>query len=138
MHQMEYESYRHAIETSNPAVQVVMLYDAAINYVKQAKEAIKENDHDKRYQLVDKAMGIMRGLRACLDFRVSEEIAATMDKYYDALDRLLIELQCNQSKELCDAIINNLVTIRNSWENINIVIPPNAGEPYDRPKDLLV
>lgn len=115
-----YNAYSHAAETLNSSEQIIMLYDAAINYVKQAKEAIKENDQDTRYQLINKAMSILRGLRLCLDFSACEEIAAAMDRYYDALDKLMISVQCHQDQTLCDAIIENLRTIKNTWQEINL------------------
>ena len=98
MMQTPNEAYLRAAETSNPSVQVMMLYDAAINYVKQAKVAIEKGDLDARYILIDKAMSVVHGLRVCLDFSSSEEIAIAMDRYYVALDRLMVEVQCNNDE----------------------------------------
>lgn len=119
--QTPYEAYRHACETSNPSMQIIMLYEAAIKYVKQAKEAIQQEDHDTRYQLIDKAMAIVRGLRACLDFSASEEVAMAMDKYYEAIDKLLISVQCDPNEQICDGIIKNLQTIKETWSDINLI-----------------
>ncbi len=118
--QTPYNAYVHATETSDSAGQIIMLYDAVINYIKQAKVAIKNNDHDTRYRLIDKAISVLHGLRLCLDFGACQEVAAAMDKYYDALDKLMMSVQCNQDENLCDAIIENLKTIRSTWEDINL------------------
>jgi len=122
--QTPYEAYQHAAETSDPSVQIMMLYNAAINYVKQAQVAIEEGDFDTRHTLINKAMSVMRGLRVCLDFSACEEVASAMDKYYEALDSLMVDVQCNHDERTCSAIIENLTIIRDTWNEIN-------SQPYE-------
>jgi len=114
------EVYIHAYETMDTSAQIRMLYESAIQYVSQAKIAIEENDHDTRYQKIDKTISIIRGLRLCLDFSASEEVTLAMDRYYEALYTLLISLQYKPDKKLCDNIIENLTTIKITWENIQL------------------
>lgn len=118
--QTPFDAYKHAGETSDPAVQIVMLYDAAINYMKQAKQAINEDDHNTRYILVDKAFSIVKGLHACLDFSACEDVANAMNKYYHTIEELMVALQCNPGEELCEHIIGNLEKIRNTWKEIHL------------------
>ena len=42
-----YEAYSRANETKSHTEQILMLYSGAISFVQQAKEAIKEKNHDK-------------------------------------------------------------------------------------------
>ena len=42
-----YNAYQRASDTVSQVGQVVMLYDGAINFIKQAKEAILEKNYDK-------------------------------------------------------------------------------------------
>lgn len=127
-----YESYRHAAETVSPELQMMMLYGSSINYIKQAKVALENKNFDMKYQLVDKSMNIIRGLRACLNFGIAEDVAWAMDRYYDSIDKLMIQLQCTDDVELCDAITENLEKIRDAWEEILFPhIQPQAIEKWD-------
>lgn len=136
-----YEAYHHATETLNHTAQILMLYDSSISYIRQAKAAIAQNDFDTRYQKIDKAMSIMRGLHTCLDFNASEEIALAMDRYYVAIDNLMVAAQCDNNPSVCDAIIENLLTIRKVWAEIShysaTFLPP-ANDSEEEPKNLLI
>lgn len=136
-----YESYRHAAETINPTGQIFMLYSSAISYVKQAKIAIEQKDFDSRYRLMDKAMSIMHGLRACLSSCPSEEIAQAMDRYYLAIDNLMIAVQCNDDTNICDAIVTNLETIKGTWAEINhysAVFTISDEEPEEEHQNMII
>lgn len=125
-----YEAYSRANETKSHTEQILMLYSGAISFVQQAKEAIKEKDHDKRYQLIDRTMQIVRGLRACLDYEGNHEVATALNNYYKDLDTLLIAIQCDDKKEpICDKVIDNLRIIKKTWEKIHPNLVAETKEP---------
>jgi flagellar protein FliS len=115
-----YEAYSRANETKSHAEQILMLYSGAISFVQQAKEAIKENDHDTRYQLIDRTMQIVRGLRACLDYEANKEVATALNEHYKDIDTLLVAIQGEDDKEIiCDKVIENLKIVKETWEKVN-------------------
>ena len=121
-----YNAYEHANETKNQDEQILMLYSGAISYVQQAKEAASENNHSKRYELIDKATKIIRGLRACLNPDISQEVAQSLANYYDSIEVLLVSIQCEDNKEaICDKVIENLRIMKETWENI---LRPDNGD----------
>ena len=61
-------SYRDALRTQTPVLQVVQLYDMAILRLKEAKVAILEQRIEDRHHAVMKAFAIVSGLQSCLDF----------------------------------------------------------------------
>jgi flagellar biosynthetic protein FliS len=71
----KYQAYAAATQTVAGTRQVVMLYDGAIRFVQQAKEAIRERRIEDRYNLLMKASGIVSGLQNCLDFERGGKIA---------------------------------------------------------------
>ena len=136
-----YAAYSRANETKNHAEQIFMLYCGAISFVQQAKEAHKENDHNKRYQLVERTIQIIRGLRASLDYEANKEVATALNQFYEDIDFLLIAAQGKDDKnEIFDRIIGNLKAIKETWEQINPTIssvlePDKYTKPEDTPSD---
>jgi len=143
-------AYQHANKTKSHTEQIVMCYCAAISFVQQAKEAHIQGDHATRYELIDKALSVVRGLKACLNFDVAPDVSVALNNYYDTLELMLVSAQCEDNKEeICDNIVDNLRVIQKAWEDINQKelntsdeqsdesnenLPPPAND-YDR-KDL--
>lgn len=113
-----YKSYQRALETLSHIDQVIFLFYVAISQVKQAKDAIKQKDYDKRFTLINKTCNIVNGLRADLNFGSDNEVIGALDQYYDSMDRLLISVQADNKLDTCDQIIEHLTTIKNQWEQI--------------------
>lgn len=112
-------AYLRARETTDPKTQVIMLYAAVINYIKQAKIALNTKDYDTAGTLIEKSLSIIRGLRLALNFDIDSDIAGALDKYYDSLDKLILAVLCNHKPNLCDAIVANLTTIQQTWEEMS-------------------
>ncbi len=121
-----HDAYLNAKKTLDPKEQIIMLYDAAICYVQQAKQAIEEDDQSLRFERINQTISIINGLRACLDFGANEEVAKALDTHYEAVDGLLVSIQCDNNVEVCDQVIENLKIIKQTWEEINI--PPSSDE----------
>lgn len=115
-----HESYQNSVYAQSEMDQLIMLYDGAINYIKQAKEAIVQNDHETRYNSLEKAISIVAGLNSCLNFNEqTEETAKALDKYYYDIDIKLLNIQCFYSLEECDEVIEDLQTLRKAWIEIS-------------------
>ena len=128
-----YGAYQHANETKSHTEQIVACYFTAISYVQQAKKAHEEKDHALRYELVEKALGIMRGLQACLDFDANEEIANALNEYYESIERMLVAVQCEDNKsEICDSIVDNLRRIQKAWEQVNVISNDDGADNDDQ------
>lgn len=131
-YQSPYNAYEHANNTKNQAEQILMLYSGAISFVQQAKVAAQENEHSKRYELIEKTIGIIRGLRGGLNPDMNTEVAESLMNYYNSLEILLVSVQCEDNKEeICDQIIENLRIIKETWEKIHFA---SADEDRDEEK----
>lgn len=114
-----YNAYQQASSTVDQVQQVVMLYDGAINFIKQAQEAIIEENHEKRYNLINKAIAIITGLNSCLEFNEqTEETARALDEFYRMIDMRLLYIQCDNSLESCDKVIADLKRMREAWADV--------------------
>jgi flagellar protein FliS len=114
-----YQAYSSAYQTLSKTRQVVMLYDGAIKFIMQAKEAIRENRIEDRFALTMKASEIITALQSCLDFDNGGEIAKILYDYYSGMDACIIEINWKNDEVLCDRIVRDLKKLRDAWDQID-------------------
>lgn len=121
--------------------QLVMLYDAVIRNLKQAKLAIEEKRFEDRFNLLSKAGNIISGLHGSIDFEKGGSIAEMLNNYYFAIDMRMINLNRSNSPEECDGIIEEVKMMRDAWEKIDheLSLPiglPKAEASADSPEKI--
>lgn len=114
-----YSAYSSAYQTLSKTRQLVMLYDGAIKFIMQAKEAIREGRIEDRFNLTVKAMDIIQALQGCLDFEQGGEIALILNDYYSGLDARILQLNWKNEESQCDPIIRDLKRLRDAWDQID-------------------
>ena len=119
MTNQQYKAYASANLTVAKTKQIVMLYDAAIRYIKQAQEAIDNNDIETRFTTITKAANIMFGLQSCLDFEQGGDVAKTLYSFYSAIDARLLAIHRSNSAEDCAQLVQELKTMRDTWAEID-------------------
>jgi flagellar secretion chaperone FliS len=124
-----YSAYSKAQETLSATRQIVVIYDGAINYLKQAQAAHEKHDIEERYNLLNKTLGIIGGLQSCLDFDKGGEPAKLLFSFYNLIESHIWALHRNPSDAMFPAIIDELVKMRDIWELID---QEHAGDlPFD-------
>lgn len=135
------KAYASATQTVPPTRQVVLLYDAAIRCLQQAKEAIKKQDVVGRYKLLTRAGEIIFGLQGALDFEKGEDVAKTLYNFYSSVDARILSLQRSSNFEVCDQVIADLKMMRDSWAEIDanqhgaLMVEPTPLEPVPHDPD---
>lgn len=125
----KYKAYAAATQTVAGTRQIVMLYDGAIRFILQAKEAIRERRFEDRYNLLVKASSVINGLQNCLDFEKGGKVAKILYQYYSAIDLRLFSIQHSNSVEQCDAVLADLRQMRDVWQEIDQgSIPTEPGQ----------
>lgn len=135
----QYNAYNMATQTVSKTRQVVMLYDGAIRFAKQAKTAIEENRIEDRYNLLHKVSEILMGLQGSLDFDNGGEIAPLLFDYYSSLDARILYIQHKNDVAILDSIISELKQMRDAWgkvdsHNITTEEPQQVTEVYSEPE----
>jgi flagellar secretion chaperone FliS len=129
------KAYASATQTVPPTRQVVMLYEATIRCLQQAKEAMERRDILERYKLLTRAGEIIFGLQGALDFERGEEVAKTLYNFYSSVDARILSLHRRDQPETYDQLIADLKMMRDSWVEIDanqhgaVTAPPAAAEP---------
>jgi flagellar protein FliS len=119
MKQSQYQAYRMAHHTVAPTRQVVMLYEGAIRYMQQAKEAIGRNDISQRYNLLAKTGEIIMGLQNSIDFENGKDIARILYDFYARVDMEILSIHQSSSLEMCDHVIRQLKQMRDAWNHVD-------------------
>jgi flagellar protein FliS len=110
------DTYRRtAVEGSTPMELVVMLYDGALRFTADARDAIVRRDIPARSQAVSRALAIISELQSTLDFNRGGQIATSLDELYSYVSGRLMDASFKQSVEPLDQAARVLSTLREGW-----------------------
>ncbi len=124
-----YKAYSKASHTVAKTRQVVMLYDGIIRFMSQAKEAMEKNEIERRFKTLSRASEIIAGLQACLDHDAGGETANVLSDFYSAIDMRIFQLHRTNDAAECQALIEELKSMREVWNGID-----HGNQPQDAEK----
>jgi flagellar secretion chaperone FliS len=110
------DSYRqNEIQSRSPLELVVMLYDGALRFTSEAREAMVRGDIRARQQHLSRAMAIVSELQSTLDMETGGEVAEHLDNLYGFVRDRLIDASVNQDLQPLDEARRVLTTLREGW-----------------------
>jgi flagellar protein FliS len=113
-------SYRQAdVQSRTPLELVVMLYDGALRFAGDARDAIAANDIAKRTRSVSRALDIVSELQSTLNMEQGGEIAASLDRLYAFVRDRLLAASFRQDVRPVDEAVRVLNTLRGGWARIS-------------------
>lgn len=113
-----FSAYQAASKMVTSLGAVVLLYDAMIKAVAEAKAAIEENRIEDRFNATQKACKILVGLQSHLDFEKGGEVSLMLDQFYHTIFRDLQQVNMKNSAALCEGIMTALGEVRASWAEL--------------------
>ncbi len=128
------QRYREvAVKTANPLQLVVMLYDAAICSIQEAREHVASKNIAGRSRAINKCIAVISELQSCLDLKAGGEIAGSLDRLYDYMKRRLFGANVEQSVQPLAEIEALLESLRSAWSELIAQAPGTAGHgPLDQ------
>lgn len=116
--------------TASKEALLLMLYDAAIRFIRKAILATTEKNSSEKSLYIGKTMNIVTELQATLNHQAEAQIAGQLEGLYDFVqDRLLKAARDNEVSSLEEAL-NIFTTLRNAWdEAIQSLKPKPTVEP---------
>jgi flagellar protein FliS len=124
----QYQAYAQAKQTVGKLTQLIMLYDGAIRFLRQAREAIEQDRIEDRYNLLIRASDVIMGMQASLDFENGGEISQILHDFYSSLDARILMVHRNNSLKLCDQVIDDMKQMRATWQQIEEEDTSEASE----------
>jgi flagellar protein FliS len=107
-----------AVNTSSPTKLVVMLYQGAIRFLRQAVQDIETNDLIRKGRSIDRGVAIIQHLHATLDMKQGQEISRELDRLYTYSLTRILEGSARLEKKPIEEAIQLLTTLLSAWEEI--------------------
>ena len=99
---------------------IVMVYDAAIASLKQARASHERNDNTKRNQFISRAQFIVHELNNALDINSGKQIATSLRDIYHFLNRHLNEALSHNTIKNVEESLKILSNLREAWHEISL------------------
>lgn len=113
-------SYRQTeVQSRTPLELVVMLYDGAIRFANEAREALIRRDIRARQHSISRTLDIVSELQATLDMNTGGDLAAQLDHLYLFVRDRLIDASVRQDARPLEEAIRVLSTLREGWVSIS-------------------
>lgn len=113
------DAYRRTeVQSSSPLELVVLLYDGAIRFVLEARQAIAMKDVRARTGAVTRALAIIAELQNTLNLQEGGEIARELDRLYAYMSGRLLDVTAKADDEAAKEVHKLLQTLRDGWSQI--------------------
>lgn len=113
-----YQAYKKTqIQTADQGNLILMCYDGAISFLKQAVKAHDDNNDIAMGEMLIKAQNILWELAGSLNYDAGE-IAYSLDSLYNYMIRRIIDAQYNNTIEPLNEVAAYLQELRESWQTI--------------------
>jgi flagellar protein FliS len=113
-------------QSRSPLELVVMLYDGAIRFLGQARDAHARGDKRGRAQGVSRALAIVSELQNTLDVERGRDIAGELDRIYHYVMGRLLDVTTRGDGAALDEILQLLGTLREGWAQASQSTPAGA------------
>lgn len=112
-----YNKYIKQYQTSNvttatPEKLMLMLFDAAIQFLQKAKTAIEQKDYKTRSENIDGARKILRELMRTIDLENGNDVSKSLFRLYNRMAMKLIKANVQRNAPLIDEVLDDFVNIR--------------------------
>ena len=116
MYTNPYEQYRNAqIETASPDRLLLMLYDGAIRFLGQAREALSRKEIERSNHLLNRVQDIIAELMSTLDFEAGE-ISRSLFRLYEYMNYRLIEANAKKDPAPAEEVERMFRDLREAWQ----------------------
>jgi len=114
-----YQKYKTAqYSTASPEQLLLMLYEGAIKYARQAQKDMEERNVEAANNKLKKTEDIISELMVSLNMDEGGEIAQNLYNLYDYMNRRLIQANIRKDPGLVDEVITLLTSLKESWEEV--------------------
>jgi flagellar secretion chaperone FliS len=118
--------FQNQVRTANREQILIMLYDGAILFLRQAREAMENSKKFVKIEKTGKVVNILTELSNTLDIENGGELATQLDSIYWYMIKELIRSNTQDDPEPLNVVERILVDLREGWVG---AIEKNRPEP---------
>lgn len=106
------------VTTQSKGRLIVLLYEGAIKFCRQAITALDDQDFMGKGQAINKAIAILEELNYCLDMEAGGEVAANLRSLYTFMIRHLTQANLRRDVQRIEEVIRLLDELNAGWKAI--------------------
>ncbi|SRR5581483_7886648 len=122
--------------SADPLELVQLLYQGALNAVREARACLSQRDIAGRSAAISRAIDILSELTASLDHEKGGELSQNLARLYDYIGRLLLDANFRQIDEPMAESLGLLATLAEAWEQIRSASAENIDAPAREEEEL--
>lgn len=107
---------RNQYETASPAELTMQLYNGAIRFLQQAKEAIEKEEIERANDRLGRVQDIVQELMMTLD--TSLEIGQQLEQLYDYMLYRLMQANVKKDVAIVSEVNGLLVQLQEAWQEV--------------------
>ena len=107
-----------AVTTQNKGRLIVMLYDGAIKFLRQAIQNIDAEDYAAKGRNIQKAQDIILELNTVLDMETGGEVAKNLRSLYNFMSRHLTQANIKCDTQMLREVLSILEELNQGWRAI--------------------
>jgi flagellar protein FliS len=111
------------VQSRTPMEIVVLLYDGALRFLGQARDAMAQNDLVTKRDALSRGLAIVTELQGMLNLAEGGEIAERLDGLYTYIHGCCLDANTHRDPARLDEALRLLSTLRSAWAEI-------AGAPH--------
>jgi flagellar protein FliS len=112
-------AYReNAVATQTRGRLVVLLYDGAVKYLKQALKELEAGHLAAKGEYINKAVAILNELDSCLDVETGGDVAQNLRSLYQFMIRHLGEANLHRDPRRIQDVIDCLRSLNEGWKSV--------------------
>ena len=109
---------KQGVEGASQGQLIVMMYDAAVRFMKQAIKAIETKDIEGAHNNIIRTENIIYELMSTLNTDKGGEIADNLLKLYDYMIWELVDANTAKSIEKIENVLKVITPLRSAWKEI--------------------
>jgi flagellar protein FliS len=114
------------VSTTTQGDLVIMLYDAALKFLHQAKERIAEKNYAQKGILISKALDILSELQGSLNVNKGGDLAERLQKLYFFCSSRLLTANLKMDVTKIDEVVGILTGLREAFVEANAMVATKA------------
>jgi len=109
------EYLKTKVMTASPEMLTLMLWDGAIRFAEQGKDAILKKDIEGSYKALLRSQQIVMELISCLKHSVNPDLCGKLASLYNFIYRRLIDANLKKEPQLVDDALEIMRHQRETW-----------------------
>jgi len=128
MNQYVKQYQKSSIETASREQILIMLYDAAIQFLNKARVAMQNKEHEAVHNNLIGAQNIIQEFINSMDREVAPQLAENLISLYEYFIRRLVQANMKRQIEPIDEVLKYLKSLKATWEQAIVLAQKEAQE----------